>query len=134
MENSFVTVLKNAAQKKPSKQTSSAKWNEAFDIIQELSRAIREFTGDALECTVDPGFSVDIGQEWRVVLTPKMRPTFQHILLRAYLPPAGFPAVLNLYDDDMTSCVSANALRRSLTTYLENPNVLETIKTLAKLE
>jgi len=95
---------------------------------------IEEFTNKRVTCSAIPGFTVDIGQEWRIVLSPAAKPSFSWILLRAYLPPDGFPVTLNVYDDEMTECKKSTELQKALTEYLQNPNVQESINTLSSMK
>ncbi len=103
----------------------------ALDILHEFCEAIREYTNHQLECWLKPGFLVNSGQEWRVILKPKSR-DYEQVLLRAYVPLDGFPTSLDLYGESMISCSNEAALRKNLANFLTTKTVVETILFLSK--
>jgi hypothetical protein len=103
----------------------------AVDVLNEFCGAIREYTSERLECWLTPGFPVNLGQEWRVMLKPKSR-NYEQILLRAYIPLDGFPTSLDLYGEALTVCRSETSLRNNLASFLKTKTVLETILFLSK--
>lgn len=123
MANSFLETLKQ--------NTIPDNTPAAVDILNEFCGAIREYTYQKLECWLMPGFTVNLGQEWRVMLKPKSR-DYEQILLRAYIPLDGFPTSLDLYGEVLTTCKNEAYLRKNLANFLKTRTVLETILFLSK--
>jgi len=123
MANSFLETLQ--------KNTIADHTSVALDILDEFCDAIRAYTGNRLECWRTPGFSVNMGQEWKIMLKPRAR-SYEQILLRAYVPIEGFPASLDLYDDSIVTCNDEAALRRHLANFLKTKAIIETIMILSK--
>lgn len=123
MASSFLETLQ--------KNTIPDNTSVALDILNEFCAAIREYTNQKLECWLTPGFLVNSGQEWRVLLKPQSR-DYEQILLRAYVPLDGFPTSLDLYGEALTTCSNEAALRRHLANFLKTKAVVETILFLSK--
>jgi hypothetical protein len=123
MANSFLETLQQ--------NTIPDHTSVALDVLNEFCAAIREYTDQKLECWLIPGFSVNLGQEWRVMLKPWSR-DYEHILLRAYVPLSGFPTSLDLYGENLNTCSSEAILRKNLANFLKTKTVGETISLLTK--
>jgi hypothetical protein len=133
MENPFLKTLQTSQQqKKPQKPNPD--WDLAFDVLKQFMQGIQEFVDNKVICSATPGFTLTIGQEWRIVLSPAAKPSFAWVLLRVYLLPDGFPVTLNVYNDELLECKKLADLRKALMEYLENPNVQESIRSLAAMK
>ena len=122
MANDFLETL----QRNPVQDNTSP----ALDILNEFCDAIRDYKPH-LECWLQAGFPVNYGQEWRVMIKPKSR-DYEQILLRAYVPLNGFPAWLDLSDEEPVKCADEGALRQNLDDFLRQEETLETILFLSK--
>jgi hypothetical protein len=123
MTTSFLEILEN--------NTVKDNTSAALDILEEFCKAIRDYTGQRLECWLSQGFLVNMGQEWRVMVKPVSR-DFEQILLRAYVPLNGFPAWLDIYDEEPIRCVDDASLRENLAGFLRQDTIIETILFLKK--
>lgn len=103
----------------------------ALDILDEFCDAIRGFTNHRVDCWRISGFSVNLGQEWKIMLKPRSR-DYEQTLLRAYVPLEGFPTSLDLYGENIVTCRSEAVLRQKLADFLKIKTVVETILILSK--
>ena len=123
MANSFLETLQ--------KNTIPDNTSVALDVLDEFCDAIRAYTNYKLECWRVSGFSVNLGQEWRIMLKPRSR-DYEQILLRSYVPMDGFPTSLDLYGEAMITCNNETTLRKNLANFLKTKTVVETILNLSK--
>lgn len=72
-----------------------------------------------VECILERGMLVTMGQEWRVKLRATQR-NYEQILLRAYVSVKGYPVMLDLYEEDMIECKREATLRRHLKEFLKS--------------
>ena len=123
--NEFLKALRSTSK--------STKRPEAMTVITEFCSAVSEYTKDKVRCFPDPGYRVNMGQEWRVTIQSAASAT-SYVLLRAYVPQGddGFPVTLDIYEDELVPCPDAQALRKQLAAFLQKPTVLETIDLLAQ--
>ncbi len=102
-----------------------------LEMLQSFCDAIQKFKQGHLLCSLDPGFSTNWGQEWRPTLK-SLTKNFEHVLLRAYVPAAGFPVMLDLYEKQIRSCATPDELDTDLKRFLKQENVVATIETLSR--
>ena len=121
--------------------------SDALDVLNEFCESIQEYGNSSelakrlamqekkqaippairrVECVLEPGMLVNIGQEWRVKLRATQR-SYEQILLRAYVSVKGYPVMLDLYEEDMIECKSKAILRRRLKEFLRQSSTADLI-------
>jgi len=127
-DNEFLETLRRQRQARQGRATPQ----RATVILKEFCQGVAAFSDDALRCFLDPGYRVNMGQEWKVVVKSKATGA-RHVLLRVYCAEndTGFPVTLNRYEDELVPCPNEAALRRELKKFLENQWVLEAIDLIA---
>ena len=72
---------------------------------------------------LEQGFSTNYGLQSKVVVRIE-NPPYQDVFFRFYVPLAGFPVVLDLWDEELTACDDLDQLEDKLSNFLDNPEVL----------
>lgn len=133
MGSQFLETLKKGRHEREKQSTParSSQVHAALEVLRQFCSAIKQYADGKLQCYLDAGFHVNMGQEWRVMIEPLGRTTSGYVLLRVYVPETGFPATLNLYEDELVECKTRAQLERELNRFLAKPSVQETIELLS---
>ena len=83
-------------------------------------------TNTRIECFLERGYLVNMGQEWRVKIRATRR-SYEQILLRAYISSSGYPIMIDLYEEDMIECKTPLSLRKRLKEFLQQPSTSDLI-------
>ena len=100
---------------------------ESLKILQEFCEGVEASTSRGVTCTLERGYLVNDGQEWK----PMIQATGggpSYALLRAYVSAVGWPVKLSLYDGPMRRCQTADELRAELEDFLKEPSVVDQIR------
>lgn len=117
--------------------------SEAVDVLDELADAIKRnvFGGmENVQVGLAPGFTVNMGQQYKVVVRvledrDDQFPSYTDILVRTYVPSAGYPVVIDAFGEEKARCFSRAELEAELKKLLKHPDLrlrLESLKTLAR--
>ena len=128
MSNEFLDTLKSEQAKRGS---NPAQLSEALEILNVFCQGIGEYTANKVECTVEKGFLVNIGQEWRVKVKSSATLPYEQILFRAYIPAGGYPITLDLYDESTIECRDGKSLKKRLNDFLKRPSTFDLIQLLS---
>ena len=128
MADDFETALRDG-------RTMAASGSRAADarrVLEEFCEGVVESTDNQVRCRLVPGFSVNLGQEWRVVVQAAEGP--EQILLRAYIDPRGFPVHLDVYDEELVESGDEGQLRTALLQFSRRETTAVTLLGLAPQE
>ena len=75
-----------------------------------------------LEVTLEPGYTTNLGQQFRLRLAVPTR-NWSETLLRAYLPSEGFPVNLDLGDETPVACADKQALDDAVLRFMRKPEI-----------
>ncbi len=107
----------------------------ALTVLDEFCVGIEEGTRKAVLCRLEPGFTTNQGQEYRIILRPKLS-RYDRILIRAYIPVNGLDGsdvILDLYDDESRKCKNEASLREELRNFLEEESTRTTLALLSTM-
>ena len=98
-------------------------YSQATRALEGVAKAVQAQLGaEATRVTVEPGYQVKTGQQFKVVVAIPSR-NFQDVLFRAYVPPTGFPVSLDLYGEEPVRCQDEAALQDQLLQFLARAEV-----------
>jgi hypothetical protein len=114
---------KVAAVLKDERGASPTAYDDVLRKLRSLAAAITaSLAPSAIEARVEQGYDVNLGQQYNVVIrVPKTG--FRHVLFRAYLPVAGFPVSLDLFEDKHPRCERLEDLEAEILEFLGHPDV-----------
>src|SRR5207249_4284966 len=84
--------------------------------------AVSKFTQGKVRITREPGFLVNVGQEYRMVLQSAAGGP-AHPMFRVYIPLTGYPVNLDLHQEGLQECPTQQDLEAALEEFLRDPNV-----------
>lgn len=122
----FLDALKDA----PDFQTQI---REPLNILDNLCRDIELFTHGKVTCQRrlhNLSAATYYGQEWRIVLHSMSNNT-EHILFRVYISSSGYPIRIDFYDQELTICEDVTTMHQQLLQFIERPEVVDVIRTVA---
>lgn len=98
------------------------------DLAAGIEASLTPGTG-TIEVRIEPGYRVNLGQQYSFVFRiPKAG--FRDVLLRAYVPPGGFPVSLDLFEDNRPQCATLEALEDAIIGFLGHPDVKQRLLSL----
>lgn len=125
-----------------SKEKEREPYNEVVATLLELADAIRRqvFAGvKNVEVGVTPGFTVNMGQQYKVqvrIIDDRDQPlaAYTDTLFRAYVPLDGYPTVIDLFGEEKRKCKNKQDLLDTLKVLLRDKAFqlrLRSLRTLA---
>ena len=113
---------KVAAVLKDERAASPTAYDQVLRKLRSLAAAIAaSLSPSTLEARVEQGYEVNLGQQYNVTI--RVPTGFQHVLFRAYVPVAGFPVSLDLFDDKHPRCSNLEELETEVLGFLGHPDV-----------
>lgn len=117
--------------------TSPKVFAEYDKVLQELeifaSKLDSEvLSGPNLEVLVEPGFKVNAGQQFKVVIVVKTQ-GFRDVLLRAYVPDDGYPVVLSFVGEEAAAADEQMLLQHLYETIPNNSDIQSRLRALRAL-
>lgn len=87
--------------------TSPSLFPEYDKVVKELETFATKLDSDVLvdpnlEVLIEPGFKVNAGQQFKIVVVVKTQ-GYRDILMRAYVPDTGYPAVLSFVGEEQSA-------------------------------
>jgi hypothetical protein len=124
---------KVAAVLKDERAAAPTDYDKVLAKLRDLAAAIEaSLTPGTIEVRIEPGHRVNLGQQYNFVFRiPKEG--IRDVLLRAYVPAAGFPVVLDLFDDNHPECRTLEALEAELIGFLGHQDVKQRLLALKDL-
>ncbi len=105
-------------------------YDDIMRLLNEFCNDVQQVTNQQVTCALKPGFVTSFGQEWKVT-AHSVQKNIDHILFRAYVPVDGVPTRLDFYEEQMTECATADAVRQALQSFARGPAAVETLQTLS---
>lgn len=118
-KNEFLDLLRSGLE-------APIDFTRPLQVLQQVSEAIGKNLSPGLVCLLEPGFTTNLGQEWRLVI--ESPPHWTHIVLRAHVPINGYPVQLDLYEEELIRCIDEAALRLELENFIKRPEIIEMIR------
>lgn len=85
-----------------------------------------------LTVTVEPGHSLNAGQQFNVMCSIAWRP-FQSPLFRAYIPPNGDPVQFDFYGEKMVAANGDDEMQERVLDFIREPDVANRLLTLRQM-
>jgi len=120
------------------KQLTSPKESaEYHKVLQELELFATKLnsevlSGPNLKVLVEPGFKVNAGQQFKVVIVVKTQ-GFRDVLLRAYVPDDGYPVVLSFVGEEEAAADEQMLLEHLYETIPNNTDIQSRLRALRAL-
>ena len=111
-------------------QLANPQHHDILKVLQDFCDAVKQFPSGNLDCWKVPGFVTNLGQEYRILVKPVSK-NYEHLLIRAHVPAAGTPVMLDLYDDDLIRCNTPSDLEKNLLDFLGRPLTQNLLQDLA---
>jgi hypothetical protein len=106
------------SRKPKSRQAYEALRNIADGIQVTLSKG----RAGKLKVGLEPGYVTNLGQQLRLRLSIPAR-KWEETLLRAYIPPDGFPVNLDLGEEEPVPCRNTAELEEAVLKFLKKPEI-----------
>jgi hypothetical protein len=120
---------KVAAALKDERAAAPTDYDRVVNKLRDLAAAIGESLAPGVEVRVEYGYRVNLGQQYSFAFhVPKIG--FRDVLLRAYVPPGGFPVSLDLFDGNAPKCTSLDELEAEIIGFLSHPDVKQRLLSL----
>jgi hypothetical protein len=105
-------------------------YDRVVQKLRDLAQAIEaSLAPGAIEVRIEPGYRVSLGQQYTFAFRiPKIG--FRDVLLRAYVPPSGFPVNLDMLDDQRRPCQTLEAVEEEIIHFLGDPDVKQRLLSL----
>lgn len=87
-------------------------------VLQQFADSIPVVTHDAVRAAVQPGYTTNLGQEWKLIVQSK-RGGPEVTLFRAHLP-LGSETYLDLYDDELITVPTPEELTQRLQQFAQS--------------
>jgi hypothetical protein len=100
-------------------------------VATRLSRSI-DPQGTAT-VTLEPGHTLNVGQQFNVVVHIPQRNNFRDTIFRAYLPPSGTPVTLDFFGGAAQTAVSPEQLEQHVIDFLSLPAIRGMIRGLREM-
>ena len=109
--------------------------DESLEILRESARGLARRLGTPAQVRVEPGFSVNMGQQYNIIIRIPMadQPGYTGTLFRAYIPVDGYPVTLDLFGEQGTVCNNSAELTKAILEFLKLANVQQRLKALKDL-
>ena len=75
-----------------------------------------------LTVSVEPGYSVNLGRQWRVVIRIPAT-SVEQVLFKAYIPLEGYPVTLDFYSDEPTVCRNNEEMEKEIAAFVQKPEI-----------
>ena len=120
------------------KQPTSPEGFPVYDkVVQELETFATKLDSDVLagpnlEVLIEPGFKVNAGQQFKVVVVVKTQ-GFRDVLLRAYVPDDGYPVVLSFVGQEVEAADEQTLLQHLYDIIPSNADIQSRLRALRAL-
>jgi hypothetical protein len=122
--------LKNAIKSDLKSVTPLPQFKEVVDALRAVASGIAASVPvSGASVTVEPGYRVNFGQQYNVILDIKPR-KFRDTLFRAYVSAQGYPVRLDFFGENLVTCNDFNELEAAVRTFVRE-NVGTRLATLA---
>lgn len=110
----------------PIKNQTTAHYQEVIDLLRAFAEQVEKLINGSkeggAEVSIELGHLLEQGQEHRVVVrAPSVG--FSDYLLRAFIPPQGYPVVLDVLAEADHTCATAGALVAALVEHSRQPDL-----------
>lgn len=117
--------------------TSPEVFPEYDKVVQELETFATKLDsevlgGPNLEVLIEPGFKVNAGQQFKVVVVVKTQ-GYRDIILRAYVPDDGYPVVLSFVGQEAEATNDQMLLQHLYDTIPSNADIQSRLRALRAL-
>jgi hypothetical protein len=108
---------------KDDREGASKPFVEAVQKLRFLAKAIEDsLVPGSIRVLVESGHRVNLGQQYSFVVDVPQA-GLRDVLLRAYVPPDGYPVTLDLFEDERPVCGSLTELETAILRFLGNRDV-----------
>lgn len=114
-----------SADESPYEQVVSAVTETATALSEELKVA-------GLSFAIEVGHRVSMGQQYKFVVSLNA-PLYKDTFFRFYVPGAGFPTILQLFEDESIECNSVEALKTAVIEFLNRAPVKQRLRSLISM-
>lgn len=129
MANQPIQSILDALQPEP----SPPDYNEVVQKLREIASSMTTALSPAISVQAEPGHRVNLGDQYNFALLVKVPYPYRDVLFRAYVPAAGFPVTLDLFEDDKPECHSLDEIVQSVSKFLGHPDVKRRLRALQDL-
>ena len=102
-----------------------------MNILEDFCREVETVTQNRVTCTLVPGFTTNLGQEYRATAHSQSK-NIDHILFRAHVPIDGLPLNLDFYEDQMRRCDLPTDVTSALADFARQDATRETLRLLSQ--